>query len=298
MMTEQLYGLPIARRLRERTAENVVALRGQGIIPRLAVVVATDSESTLWYVRSIAKHAQKASVDCEVIELGAEASADAIAQTLQTLADDPYVHGIILQTPLPAGVDTASLTELIPVSKDIDGANPQSLGRLSIGQRAFAPATAQAVIEILEHYQVPLAGERVTIIGRSAVVGKPVAQLLLQRDATVTICHSRSQDVASMTQESSVVIVAVGKIGLLTGKHINENSIVIDVGTNVDDEGALVGDVEIHSVQGRAKALTPVPGGVGTVTASLLVLQTTQAALEISSEDVEVQRQPRGAGVG
>ncbi|GAA1406066.1 bifunctional protein FolD [Glutamicibacter uratoxydans] len=280
MSARLLTGLPVAKKLRADTARNIKELAGTGVVPKLAVVLATDNESTAWYVRSIVRQAAEAAVHCDVVDLGADAGQWQLQEALEALALDHTVHGIILQTPLPAGVDAAVLAALIPVHKDIDGANPESLGRLAAGLPAYAATTAQAAVEVLEHYQVPLAGEHVTVIGRSMVVGKPLAQLLLARDATVTTCHSRTRDLASHTKASSVVVVAAGRAGLLTGADLNEDSVVVDVGTNVDEAGRLIGDVHADSVLPVAKALSPVPGGVGTVTTSLLMLRTSQAALE------------------
>ncbi|MEX5272101.1 bifunctional 5,10-methylenetetrahydrofolate dehydrogenase/5,10-methenyltetrahydrofolate cyclohydrolase [Kocuria sabuli] len=282
MTARRLTGSPVAQRLRAETEANVAALRDRGVLPGLAVVVATDNEATLWYVRSIARAADKAGVRCTVVDLGAGAGADEIGSALVRLSADEDVHGIILQTPLPPGVAGDELVAHISAAKDVDGANPLSLGRLTVGQRAFAPATARAVVEMLEHYEVPLAGRHVSVVGRSAVVGKPLLQLLLQRDATVTVCHSRSRPLERYTSEAEVVVAAVGRPDLLTGEHVRPGAVVVDVGTNVLENGDLVGDVEPLSTAEVASALTPVPGGVGTVTTALLVLHTTQAALELS----------------
>ncbi|MEX5300372.1 bifunctional 5,10-methylenetetrahydrofolate dehydrogenase/5,10-methenyltetrahydrofolate cyclohydrolase [Kocuria sp. CPCC 205292] len=284
MTARRLTGGPVAQRLRAETEGNVTALSRSGVVPGLAVVVATDNEATLWYVRSIARAADKAGVRCTVVDLGADAGEDEIASTLTLLSEDEDVHGIILQTPLPPGAAVDELVAHISAAKDVDGANPLSLGRLTVGQRAFAPATARAVVEILEHYDVPLAGRHVSVVGRSAVVGKPLLQLLLQRDATVTVCHSRSRPLERYTSEAEVVVAAVGRPGLLSGEHVRSGAVVVDVGTNVLDNGDLVGDVEPGSTAEVAAALTPVPGGVGTVTTALLLLHTTQAALRLGDE--------------
>jgi methylenetetrahydrofolate dehydrogenase (NADP+)/methenyltetrahydrofolate cyclohydrolase len=284
MTARRLTGAPVAQRLRAETEDNVTTLRHRGVVPGLAVVVATDNEATLWYVRSIARAADKAGVHCTVVDLGADAGEDELASTLALLSADEDVHGIILQTPLPPGVDGDGLVSRISAAKDVDGANPLSLGRLTVGQDAFAPATARAVVEILEHYEVPLAGRHVSVVGRSAVVGKPLLQLLLQRDATVTVCHSRSRPLERYTSGAEIVVAAAGRPGLLTGEHVRSGAVVVDVGTNVLDNGDLVGDVEPASTSEVAAALTPVPGGVGTVTTALLVLHTTQAALRLSHE--------------
>lgn len=288
-----LQGGPVARKLRADTDENVSKLHGIGIAPGMAVVVATDNEATHWYVRSIARAAEKANVECTVVDLGPNAGTEEIAGTLARLSAAQDIHGIILQTPLPAGADVKELVSRIDPDKDIDGANPLSLGRLTAGQRgAFAPATAQAVMEVLDHYQVPVAGAHVAVVGRSTVVGKPLLQLMLRRDATVTVCHSRSRPLERYTLEADVVVAAVGQPGLLTGAHVRDGSVVIDVGTNVSASGALVGDVDPESVASVASAVTPVPGGVGTVTTALLVLHTTQAALRLRNE----LKAPNGSG--
>ncbi|MFC4904612.1 bifunctional 5,10-methylene-tetrahydrofolate dehydrogenase/5,10-methylene-tetrahydrofolate cyclohydrolase [Kocuria sp. CNJ-770] len=284
MTALQLLGKPVAQQLRAETETNVAALHQRGVLPGLAVVVATDNEATLWYVRSIARAADKAGVRCTVVDLGAGAGADEIASALTLLSADEDVHGIILQTPLPPGVAADELVAHISAAKDVDGANPLSLGRLTVGQQAFAPATARAVVEILEHYEIPLAGRHVSVVGRSAVVGKPLLQLLLRRDATVTVCHSRSRPLERYTAEAEIVVAAVGRPGLVTGAHLRPGAVVVDVGTNVLDNGDLVGDVEPLSAAEVASALTPVPGGVGTVTTALLVLHTTQAALQLTEE--------------
>jgi methylenetetrahydrofolate dehydrogenase (NADP+) / methenyltetrahydrofolate cyclohydrolase len=295
MTARRLTGGPVAQRLRAETDDNVSTLRERGVVPGLAVVVATDNEATLWYVRSIARAADKTGVHCRVVDLGAGAGAEEIASALTLLSADQDIHGIILQTPLPPGVAVDELVARISAAKDIDGANPLSLGRLTVGQQAFAPATARAVVEILEHYEVPLAGRHVSVVGRSAVVGKPLVQLLLQRDATVTVCHSRSRPLERYTSEAEVVVAAVGRPGLLTGDHVRAGAVVVDVGTNVLDSGDLVGDVEPVSTAETASALTPVPGGVGTVTTALLVLHTTRAALQAGEKPAFAQ--PSGSGV-
>ncbi|PRB70311.1 bifunctional 5,10-methylenetetrahydrofolate dehydrogenase/5,10-methenyltetrahydrofolate cyclohydrolase [Arthrobacter sp. MYb213] len=277
MSARLLLGEPVAEKVRQRIGGLVTQLAAEHITPKVAVIVATDNEATKWYVGSIARAAAKLSVACEVFDLG-EATEEFIAETIKTLNADELIHGIILQTPLPQGVDVSSLVKLIDPAKDIDGANPVSLGRLSVGQDAFAPATARSVIEILEHYRIALSGKHVAVIGRSAVVGKPLAQLLLQRDATVTICHSRTVNLAEHTRRAAVCVVAAGQPHLLASNEVTAHSVVIDVGTHVTESGELTGDVQSDSVQPLVAALSPVPGGVGTVTTALLLLHTVQAA--------------------
>ncbi|QOT21185.1 bifunctional 5,10-methylenetetrahydrofolate dehydrogenase/5,10-methenyltetrahydrofolate cyclohydrolase [Paenarthrobacter sp. YJN-D] len=278
MNTQVLSGKQLATLIQQRAGEEVRALENSGRHPVLAVVVATDDESTLWYVRSIERAAERLGIGCRIVDLGPEATEQVLASVLGDLSTEPSVNGIILQTPLPVGVKADSLVGLIAPEKDIDGANPLSLGRLAVGQPAFAPATAQAVVELLDHFDVPVAGRNVVVVGRSAVVGKPLALLLLERDATVTICHSRSGPLERYTRPADVVVVAAGRTGLLKGSHISPETVVVDVGTNVLPDGSLVGDVDEASVTGIAAGLTPVPGGVGSVTTALLLLHTVEAA--------------------
>jgi methylenetetrahydrofolate dehydrogenase (NADP+)/methenyltetrahydrofolate cyclohydrolase len=274
-MTASLSGRELASDLRARTAETAATLTAAGTPPRLAVVVATADESSAWYVRSIAKAAAGVGIGCDVVDLGADATTAEIRTSLHRLSDDAAVHGIILQTPLPPGVDVADLTPAIAPAKDVDGANPASLGRLAARLPAFAPATAEAVLALLDHHGVALSGRHAVVVGRSTVVGKPAAHLLLDRDATVTICHSRTRDLPAITRQAEVLVAAVGRAGLITAEHVSPGTVVIDVGTNPTADGGLVGDVDPAI---RAAGLTPVPGGVGPVTTALLLQHTVQAA--------------------
>jgi methylenetetrahydrofolate dehydrogenase (NADP+)/methenyltetrahydrofolate cyclohydrolase len=277
-----LSGKQLAQTIREKAHQEARDLEADGLRPTLAVVVATDDGSTHWYVRSIERAAGNAGIRCRIVDLGPGATGQILAEVLQDLSEDPSVHGIILQTPLPPGVGSDELVGHIAPEKDVDGANPVSLGRLAVGRPSFAPATARAVIEILDHFDIPLAGRNVVVVGRSAVVGKPLSLLLLERDAAVTVCHSKSGPLHKYTRTADVVVVAAGRTGLLNGSHISSGAVVIDVGTNVLPDGSLAGDVDEGSVRGIAAALTPVPGGVGSVTTSLLLLHTTEAAREQS----------------
>ncbi|WP_159705263.1 bifunctional 5,10-methylenetetrahydrofolate dehydrogenase/5,10-methenyltetrahydrofolate cyclohydrolase [Arthrobacter sp. 18067] len=282
MNTEILSGKGLASLIQQQAQDDARILENEGLRPALAVVVATDDESTHWYVRSIERAAGRAGIECRIVDLGQDANEQVLAGVLEDLSAEPSVHGIILQTPLPNGVRADGLVGLIAPEKDVDGANPLSLGRLAVGQPAFAPATARAVVELLDHFQIPVAGRNVAVVGRSAVVGKPLSLLLLERDATVTICHSKSGPLERYTQPADVVVVAAGRTGLLKGSHISPETVVIDVGTNVLPDGSLVGDVDEASVTGVAAGLSPVPGGVGSVTTALLLLHTLEAARQQS----------------
>ncbi|MCK2216818.1 bifunctional 5,10-methylenetetrahydrofolate dehydrogenase/5,10-methenyltetrahydrofolate cyclohydrolase [Actinomadura sp. ATCC 31491] len=268
-----LSGKELAAAVRERVRAEAAARQ-----PRLAVVVATADEASLWYVRSIAKAAAGVGIACDVVELGPHAAPETIAATLAGLSADPGVHGVMLQTPLPPGASAQELAAAIDPAKDVDGAAPLSLGRLAAGLPAFAPATAAAVLALLDHHGVELAGRRAVVVGRSTVVGKPLAHLLLDRHATVTVCHSRTRDLAAVTSQAEVLVVAAGRAGLIGAGHVAPGAVVIDVGTNPTAGGGLTGDVDLAAVAPVAGALTPVPGGVGPVTTALLLEHTVRAA--------------------
>jgi methylenetetrahydrofolate dehydrogenase (NADP+)/methenyltetrahydrofolate cyclohydrolase len=278
-----LSGRELAADIRAGTAAQAAELTGAGRPPRLAIVTARADEASAWYVRSLATAAAKVGIGCDVIDLipaiaaAPENAAASIEAVLAELSATAGVHGIILSTPLPAGLRLAELAAAIDPGKDVDGANPASLGRVMTGLPAFAPATAEAVVRLLEHHRIALEGRHAVVVGRSAVVGKPLAHLLLDRDATVIICHSRTRDLAAMTVQADVLVVAAGRAGLIGPEDVAPGATVIDVGTNATADGGLVGDVdpEVGQVAG---ALSPVPGGVGPVTTALLLRHVTQAA--------------------
>lgn len=288
-MTRVLDGRDLSASIRAEVKASAAELVALGIAPKLAVVMATDDESTAWYVRSIAGAAKKTGILCDIVDLGPSATDAEIFASLTALSHDPDVHGIILQTPLPAGTELAMLRDAIAPEKDIDGANPVSLGRLLAQQPCFAPATAQAVVTLLDHHGIELRARNVAVVGRSIVVGTPVANMLVQRDATVTLCHRHTADLAVATRAADIVVVAVGIPGLITKAHIAEGAMVIDVGTNATDDGRLLGDVDADSVDGRAGGLTPVPGGVGPVTTTLLLANTVTAATTLNTRSSVLQ---------
>ena len=274
MTAAALTGRELATTIRAAAAVRAAELTVAGRQPRLAVVTATDDEASAAYVRSIANAAGKEGIACDLLRT---TTAAGVSATLAQLADDPEVHGVMLQTPLPEGALLADLARAIPAGKDVDGASPESIGRLVAGLPAFAPATAEAVLALLDYYQVELHGRRAVVVGRSVVVGKPVAHLLLDRHATVTISHSRTADLAAITRQADVLVVAAGRAGLIGPEHVSPGATVIDVGTNVTDAGQLAGDVD-PAVAGVAAALSPVPGGVGPVTTALLLRHVVEAA--------------------
>jgi len=281
-----LSGRELAAQIRAETAERAAGLTAAGRQPRLAVVTATADQATVWYVRTLARAADRAGIACDVTDLvparpdrpeSQDATVEGIRVALIALSENALIHGIVLQTPLPGGARLADLAGDIDPAKDVDGANPVSLGRLMTGRPAFAPATAEAVLALLDFHQVALSGRRAVVVGRSAVVGKPVAQLLLARDATVTVCHSQTVDLAAVTRTAEVLVVAAGRAGLVGPAFVAPGAVVVDVGTNATAEGGLAGDVD-PAVAEVAGALSPVPGGVGPVTTAVLLRHVVAAA--------------------
>ncbi|WP_100446266.1 bifunctional 5,10-methylenetetrahydrofolate dehydrogenase/5,10-methenyltetrahydrofolate cyclohydrolase [Glycomyces xiaoerkulensis] len=270
-------GRAAAKALREEVSAAAERLRGEGVLPTLAVVVPTEDEGTAWYVRSIARTADKVGLRCKVEHL-TDPGGDEIAARLRELSADPEVHGVICQTPLPEGVTLAEVGWYIDPFKDVDGANQVSLGRLVQGRRSFVPATAAAVLELLEREGTELSGARAVVVGRSTVVGKPAALLLLAESATVTVCHSRTKELAAVCREADVLVAAAGRARMIGPEFVRPGATVIDVGTNPTPDGGLAGDVDYEAVAPIAGAITPVPGGVGPVTTMLLLRNTVEAA--------------------
>ncbi|MHB8691820.1 MAG: bifunctional 5,10-methylenetetrahydrofolate dehydrogenase/5,10-methenyltetrahydrofolate cyclohydrolase [Solirubrobacteraceae bacterium] len=278
MAAHELTGRELSDSIRADVTQRTAALEARGVRPPLLkIVTAADDESTAWYIRSLVGAADNVGIAAEVDELGPDTSEDEIAAALERHSRAPEVSGIILQTPLPAGVDHGRLIARIESAKDVDGTNPLSLGRLAAKRDAFAPATAEAVIRLLDYHHVELRGADVVVLGRSLVVGLPVAMMLTHRDATVTTCHSRTEDLTRHTRSASILVVAIGRPGLVTSDYVRPGAVVVDVGTNVDATGKLVGDVD-PSVTEVAGSLTPVPGGIGPVTTALLLEHTVSAA--------------------
>ena len=276
----RIDGRAIAARLRAQAAEVASALRERGVQPMLAVADPTaGDEGAAWYMRSISRAAEQTGIGCQIHPVDPADGQEAVTSLLTRLSGDPAVHGVICQAPLPPGLTAAAAGACIAVAKDVDGANPASLGQLAAGLGgAFAPATAAAVIEILRAEGVPLEGRRAVVVGRSTVVGKPVALLLLAENATVTVCHSRTAGLAAVCREADVLVAAAGRPGLIGAAHVAPGAVVIDVGITATPGGVMAGDVDEAAVTPAAAALTPVPGGVGPVTTAQLLRQTAAAA--------------------
>jgi methylenetetrahydrofolate dehydrogenase (NADP+)/methenyltetrahydrofolate cyclohydrolase len=271
---ELLDGRRVAAELKEEAA--ALAAGDGPAVGALAIVVGSD-EASLAYTRRLEALCGEIGIEARIVVIDEGSATEAAMTTVAGLNADPGVAGVIVQQPLPAGIDAGAVTALIDPGKDVDGVTAVNAGRLALGEPAFGPATALAVIEILRRHDVAVAGRRAVVVGRSNVVGKPLALLLLGMNATVTICHSKTADLAAATREGDVVVAAVGRPRLLTAEMVSEGAVVVDVGTNFVD-GKMVGDVDFDSVAGVAGALTPVPGGVGPVTNLMLVFNLLAAA--------------------
>ena len=275
MSAQVIDGKAVAARVRERVRSEVEAMDGK---PGLATILVGDDTASAVYVRMKREDSAEVGIESFHHEPGADVSADSLAALIRSLNADERVHGILLQLPLPAHLDQDEFISLIDPAKDVDGLTPTNAGLLMQGrEEAMVPATPQGVMELLADAQAELEGARVVVLGRSILVGKPVAQLLLAANATVTHCHSRTRDLPAVCREAEVLVAAVGSPRLVTADMVGEGAVVIDVGTNRTDEG-LVGDVDFEAVSQRARAITPVPGGVGPMTRAMLLVNTLRAA--------------------
>ena len=274
----RLEGGPIATEIRAAVAEDVATFTAaRGRPPALAVViVGRDAPSTV-YLEQILRGCAKVGIDARFVELEGEATETAVVSTIRELNNDPRVDGVIVQMPLPRTIRLRSVIDAIDPAKDIDGIHPLNAGLLRLGYDGFLPATAHASVEILRRSGIEIAGQDAVVVGRSAVVGMPAAFLLVKEDATVTVCHTRTRDLAAKVRQADIVVVAAGHPGLVTGEMLKPGAVVVDVGINIVD-GRIVGDVEFESAARVASAITPVPGGVGPLTNALLLTHLIRAA--------------------
>jgi len=273
-----LRGGPIASGIREQVAADVATFRAEfGHAPALAVLVVGKDAPSAVYLHKILDGCRLVGIEDRLVELHADATEADIAEALRDLQRDPHVAGIITQMPLPPGIPLRAVIDVLDPLRDIDGIHPLNAGLLSLGYDGFLPATAHAAVEILVQSGIELSGKHAVVIGRSNVVGKPAALLLLRENATVTVCHSRTVDLASVTRTADIVVVAIGRAGFVTGDMLKPGAVVVDVGINVVD-GRLTGDVDFASASLVASAITPVPGGVGPLTNAILLTHLVQAA--------------------
>ncbi|MGD9989171.1 bifunctional methylenetetrahydrofolate dehydrogenase/methenyltetrahydrofolate cyclohydrolase FolD [Pseudonocardia sp.] len=278
MTATVIDGREIARDVRSRAAAAAERFRlDHGRVPGLATVLVGDDQASAVYIANKRRSAAAAGIADFHEHLDADASEAEVAAVLDTLAADDRVSGILLQLPLPGHLDQARLIDRIPPAKDVDGLTTLSQGLLAGGRPGLRPCTPSGVIELLDAAGVPLAGARAVVVGRSVLVGRPMAQLLLQRDATVTVAHSRTADLAGVTAQADILIAAAGVQGIITGRHVRAGAAVIDVGIHRTGSG-LAGDVDFDDVVGTAGWITPVPGGVGPLTIAMLLTNTVAAA--------------------
>lgn len=284
MTAELLKGGPVAAEIREGVAADVAAFKEEfGYTPELAVVVAGADAPSMVYLERILKGCRKVGIEGRLVELEGDCTEKELARAIGALGAEREVAGIIVQQPLPDRIPLRIVLDTLDPRKDIDGIHPLNAGLLALGYEGYLPATAHASVELLKRSGVELAGKHAAVVGRSNVIGKPAAQLLLREHATVTMCHSRTPDLAAVLRQADVVVVAVGRPELVTGEMLKPGAVVVDVGINVVGD-TLVGDVHFESAAEVASAITPVPGGVGPLTITMLLQNTlTAARLQLTS---------------
>ncbi|WP_208588314.1 bifunctional methylenetetrahydrofolate dehydrogenase/methenyltetrahydrofolate cyclohydrolase FolD [Gracilibacillus suaedae] len=278
MSAEVIYGSELAQSLRDEMKEEVTGLRDKGIIPGLTVVLIGDDPASKSYVRGKQKASDYVGVDSELIELPESTTQAELLSLIDTLNKKDSVHGILVQLPLPAHIDEEVIIEAISPEKDVDGFHPISIGRMMTGKDTFYPCTPYGIIQMMKSKNISLEGKHAVVIGRSNIVGKPVGQLLLSENATVTYCHSRTKNMEQYIASADILIVAVGRAHFISGDHIKQGAIVIDVGVNRIEDGSLTGDVDFDSAKEKASYITPVPKGVGPMTITMLMHNTIKSA--------------------
>lgn len=277
-MATIMDGKALSLKLKEQMKQRIEQLKQQGINPKLVVVLVGDNSASQVYVRNKHKSCGEVGIESEVITMPEQTTQQELLEVVERLNQDETVDGILVQLPLPKQIDEKTVLRSILPEKDVDGFHPVNVGLLSIGDECFAPATPSGIIAMFQEYGINIAGKNCVIIGRSNIVGKPMAALLLKNHATVTICHSKTEDLASYTRRADVVIVATGHRHTLTADMVKEGAVVVDVGMNRNEQGKLCGDVDYEEVKEKASFITPVPGGVGPMTITELLENTIQAA--------------------
>jgi methylenetetrahydrofolate dehydrogenase (NADP+)/methenyltetrahydrofolate cyclohydrolase len=287
-----LAGSPIAAQIREALTADFAAFKERhGYGPTLAVVLVGADAPSAVYLQQILRTCARVGVEGRLVEIGSDVTPDALCNQIELLNADPSVAGIIVQMPLPPHIPLHTVIDSIDPAKDIDGIHPRNAGLLSLGYDGFLPATAQAAVEILKRSGIEIAGKRVVVVGRSNVVGKPAALLLLREHGSVSILHSKTRDLGRYTRDAEILVVAAGKPGLITGEMLSPGAIVVDVGINVVPDGMggekIVGDVDFETAKDVVAAITPVPGGVGPLTNALLLSHLLRAATDQAERAAE-----------
>lgn len=277
-MANIIDGKALAQKFKDRLKDEVTFLKGHGIKPGLAVVLVGDNPASQVYVKAKGKACEEIGVNSFQHTLHKEIAQEELLWQISELNNDPKVHGILVQLPLPDHLNEEVILEAISPEKDIDGFHPLNIGRLVINQPLFQPCTPLGIMKLLEDTGIDILGKEAVVVGRSNIVGKPIALMLLHKNATVTICHSRTQNLEEKIGKADIVIAAIGKPAIIKGSWIKQGAIVIDVGINRLDNGKLAGDVEFEEASKRASFITPVPGGVGPMTIAMLLHNTVEAA--------------------
>ncbi len=283
MQTRIIDGNAIARELRVGLIRRVAALAARGVRPGLAVLQVGNHPASKIYVRNKMKACGEVGLYSEHIELPADADESTLLERIRTLNRDSRIHGILVQLPLPTGLSAERVLDALAPAKDVDGFHPINMGLLAAGSPRFVPCTPLGVMKLIEHEEIGVQGRHAVVVGRSNIVGKPVALLLLQKGATVTICNSRTPDLGAMTSQADILVVAAGRPRLVTAGMVKPGAVVIDVGINRLADGKLAGDVDFESVLGTASCITPVPGGVGPMTIAMLLENTVMSAERASA---------------
>ena len=277
-MATVIDGKGLAAKMRAEAAKDVAALKRAGVNPGLAVVLVGDDQASATYVRSKLRDCEECGIASFDYKLPADASQDEILQLVRNLNDDPEITGILVQMPLPSHLDAEEIIEAISPLKDVDGFHPTSLGRLVRGLPGLRPCTPAGIMVMLDEYNIELAGKNAVIVGRSSIVGKPMAHMLLERDATISVAHSRTRNLDEICRSADILVVACGIAKLVKGDWVRPGATVIDVGMDMDEDGRLCGDVDYDDVFNVAGAITPVPGGVGPMTRAMLMSNVVTAA--------------------
>lgn len=278
MTAKIIDGKEISQAVREEYRQRAEKLKDKGILPGLAVIIVGDNPASRIYVRNKIKACHEVGLHSESHDMPEDASEEMVLNQIEELNQSDKIHGILVQLPLPAHIDDKKVLEAISPDKDVDGFHYYNIGALVTGNKIFPPCTPYGVMCMLDYMNIPLEGKEAVVVGRSNIVGKPMALLLLEKSATVTICTSRTQDLKAHTSRADILVVATGRAKMITGDMIKEGATVIDVGINRDDDGRLVGDVEFESASQKAGYITPVPGGVGPMTIAILVANTVLSA--------------------
>ena len=271
-------GKELAKKTRQNLKIECDELKSKGITPKLAVIMVGDNPASKVYVRNKSKACQEVGVEYEEYLLDSNITQKELIDLIKKLNNDKNINGILLQSPIPKHLDINEAFRTIDYHKDVDGFHPMNVGKLTLGQDTFVSCTPYGVMRMFEEYNIDLCGKNVVILGRSNIVGKPLTQCCLNKNATITVCHSKTQNTKKITKEADIVISAIGKAKFITEDMIKEGAIVIDVGINRDENGKIVGDVDFENVKQKASYITPVPGGVGPMTVAMLINNVIKAA--------------------